>query len=529
MGQDVTPDDYEDCDDGTEPPKHSNSYFVLEVEELSCATERGGDVIYIFVEPTDTIAKMKKKIEKHPDASPIGNKLVLSRTPYSMVQSVSQLKVVGNFNLDNRATLAELRLSSSHEEIPKLYATTMKEQLQVEVQKLTRSLAEKKELSQQLRACNQETALVICDDIHMKYKEMENQLKYTRQDLQAYRKKRLDLEKLQAKVTRQKQSRSQQLTRKLQQATYDLRRVQGMNASFATEIQQNYYTFQNPLSWLLGERSLFTTPKDSKQALHHGHFEKGMQVWVRMIGESEYRIGRIDSHCHHPGGEGGQAGKVDAYDIVYDDGEREENVTRKRIRQPNQEIQGEHGISSLVCGCKGCGNECHTGEFETCCGPCNVCGRIGSATAGERMAKKHGLPNGNFSMRERAAVDPYPLAEQWLGNQIDEPSMEQVLQQFYHNMLKRATRGDAHIEFVSPAAASVEVKQKWEQIESGQLTLVQLNQELARRFGGNDLNSVFEPILEPMNRAGFCCNVMGNFHGKELSHHTHLGIVERTV
>ena len=105
----------------------------------------------------------------------------------------------------------------------------------------------------------------------------------------------------------------------------------------------------------------------------------------------------------------------------------------------------------------------------------------------------------------------YPLAEQWLGNQIDEPSMEQVLQQFYHNMLKRATRGDAHIEFVSPAAASVEVKQKWEQIESGQLTLVQLNQELARRFGGNDLNSVFEPILEPMNRAGISWRSGSNF------------------
>lgn len=90
-----------------------------------------------------------------------------------------------------------------------------------------------------------------------------------------------------------------------------------------------------------------------------------------------------------------------------------------------------------------------------------------------------------------------------MGNSVDQPSLEQVLQQFYHNMHTRAMRGDPHIEFVSLEQAAIEVQDKWDQIENGRLTLPQLNQELARRFAGNDLNSVFEPILEPMNRAGW--------------------------
>merc|ERR1711907_213672 len=99
-------------------------------------------------------------------------------------------------------------------------------------------------------------------------------------------------------------------------------------------------------------------------------------------------------------------------------------------------------------------------------------------------------------------MGPYSILEQMMGNSADQPSLEQ---------------------------AAIEVQDKWDQIENGRLTLPQLNQELARRFAGNDLNSVFEPISEPMNRAGFCCNMMGSFHGNVKSHHTHLGLVERTV
>jgi hypothetical protein len=528
MGMNVTPDDYQDCDDGTEPP-NNDSFFVLEVEEHTHAIKRGGEVIYLFVEPGDTIAKIKKKIEKHPDHSPIATKIILSRVPFSVVESIDELKEVGNSNLWDSHTLQELRLVGD-EEIPKLYATTLQEQLQVHVNRTKKELEDKKALMQQLRGCPQEQALEICDITQMKLNEMQNQLKYVQLELQKSRATRLKLEKLQNKVTRLKQSRTQQLTRKLKQATYDLRRVQGINATISTEIQLNYHTLPNPISWLLGDQPLFNSNDLSRPALPRGHFEKGMMVWVRSIGESEFRAGKVLEV--HGGGE--------TYDILFDDGQAENRVTTKRIRQPNQEIQGDFGFfcNPFNC-CKGCGRQCKTGKCETCCGPCNICGCAdwgnpgfccGSALAGERHAQRHGRSHhGNYSMRERAAVDPYSIFEQMMGNSVDQPSLEQVLQQFYHNMHTRAMRGDPHIEFVSLEQAAIEVQDKWDQIENGRLTLPQLNQELARRFAGNDLNSVFEPILEPMNRAGFCCNMMGSFHGNVKSHHTHLGLVERTV
>jgi hypothetical protein len=281
----------------------------------------------------------------------------------------------------------------------------------------------------------------------------------------------------------------------------------------------------------LGDQPLFHSGDASRLALPRGHFEKGMMVWVRSIGESEFRAGKV-MQVH---------GHGETYDILFDDGQEENRVTNKRIRQPNQEIQGdEFGFfcNPFNC-CKGCGKQCKSGKCETCCGTCNICGCAdcgnpgfccGSALSGERMAKRHNLSHhGNYSMRERAAVDPFGFFEQMMGNSVDQPSLEQVLQQFYHNMHQRALRGDPHIELVSLDKAAEEVQDKWDQIEKGRLTLPQLNQELARRFAGNDLNSVFEPVLEPMNRTGFMCNVMGNFHGGAKSHHTHLGIVERTV
>jgi hypothetical protein len=408
MGMNVTPDDYQDCDDGTEPP-NNDSYFVLEVEEHTHASSRGGDVIYLFVEPGDTIAKIKKKIEKHPDDSPIASKIILSRVPFSVVESVDELKQAGNSNLWNSNTLRELRLVASDEEIPKLYATTLKEQLQVHVNRTAKELAEKKALMEQLRGCPQEQALEICDITQMKLNEMQNQLKYVKLELQKSRSQRLKLEKLQNKVTRLKQSRTQQLTRKLKQATYDLRRVQGINATISTEIQLNYHTLTNPITWLLGDQPLFHSGDASRLALPRGHFEKGMMVWVRSIGESEFRAGKV-MQVH---------GHGETYDILFDDGQEENRVTNKRIRQPNQEIQGdEFGFfcNPFNC-CKGCGKQCKSGKCETCCGTCNICGCAdcgnpgfccGSALSGERMAKRHNLSHhGNYSMRERAAVDPF--------------------------------------------------------------------------------------------------------------------------
>merc|ERR1712070_978205 len=123
----------------------------------------------------------------------------------------------------------------------------------------------------------------------------------------------------------------------------------------------------------------------------------------------------------------------------------------------------------------------------------------------------------------------YSLHEQFMGNTVDSPSLEEVLHTFYANMRKKALKGAPYIELVDPRQAEEEANDYWHQIETHQITLPELNQELAKRFGGNDLNSVFEPVLEPMNRAGFCFNLLGGFHGKVNSHDTHLGLVEKTI
>jgi hypothetical protein len=261
----------------------------------------------------------------------------------------------------------------------------------------------------------------------MKYNEMENQLGYTRVDYMENRNKRLALEKLQNEVTRVKQSRIQQYTRKLKQATYDLRLVQGQNATyvhflrfllflcfahlfpvcfflhrFATEIQLNFHTFLNPISWLLGDKPLFNAADQGQKYLHKGHFEKGMTVWVRSQGESEYRLGQVEA-VHADG---------HMYDILFNDGEKENRVVKQRVRAPADLPQDESWLhynpvfNMLTGGSKGCGKDC--GKCETCCGSCNVFSLpCTSETSGDHMAKRHGLSNhGNYSMRERAAVDP---------------------------------------------------------------------------------------------------------------------------
>lgn len=89
-----------------------------------------------------------------------------------------------------------------------------------------------------------------------------------------------------------------------------------------------------------------------------------------------------------------------------------------------------------------------------------------------------------------------------MGHSSDQPSLRDVLNQFYHNMRKKALAGEAHISLVDPKQARFEVDEYWTQLEINEITLPDLNSELAGRFGGYDLNSVFEPLLEPMNRAG---------------------------
>ena len=96
----------------------------------------------------------------------------------------------------------------------------------------------------------------------------------------------------------------------------------------------------------------------------------------------------------------------------------------------------------------------------------------------------------------------YSLTEQMMGNSVDSPTLDEVLRTFYVNMRTLALKGAPYIELVEPGRANIECDKYWHEVESGQITLAQLNQELAKRFGGNDLNSVFEPVLEPMNRAG---------------------------
>jgi hypothetical protein len=376
---------------------------------------------------------------------------------------------------------------------------------------------------QMLKACNQETALGICDDIHLKYKEMQAQMDKTVVDLRSQRKQRLELERQQNKVVRYRQSRIQTLTRKLRQAKYDLQLVQAWNATHAQEVQLNYHTFQNPISWLLGDKPLFdrNTHKDGDGKNQLGYFIANRMVWVRTIGESEYRMGKIlkvhpgivasgkhHSHLH-------VAHEDDTYDILYDDGESETRVTKARIRAPEQDDQTDPTSTGMFCFpcdcCKGCGKQFKSGTCETCCGPCQICGCAdcgksgsccGQQTSGQEMAKKWHFQDGNFSMRERAPVDPIPLYEQWMGHSSDQPSLRDVLNQFYHNMRKKALAGEAHISLVDPKQARFEVDEYWTQLEINEITLPDLNSELAGRFGGYDLNSVFEPLLEPMNRAG---------------------------
>jgi len=244
----------------------------------------------------------------------------------------------GSSNLPNSATLGELKLNNSDEEMPKLYCGTRKELLQTQCNRLQRELDEKTRLMQMLKACNQETALGICDDIHLKYKEMQAQMDKTVVDLRSQRKQRLELERQQNKVVRYRQSRIQTLTRKLRQAKYDLQLVQAWNATHAQEVQLNYHTFQNPISWLLGDKPLFdrNTHKDGDGKNQLGYFIANRMVWVRTIGESEYRMGKIlkvhpgivasgkhHSHLH-------VAHEDDTYDILYDDGESETRVTKER-------------------------------------------------------------------------------------------------------------------------------------------------------------------------------------------------------
>lgn len=372
----------------------------------------------------------------------------------------------------------------------------------------------------QLKACGQETALAICEDIHIKYKEMHKQLEFTQLDLSNYRKKRLQLEKLQNKVTREKQGRIRDRTRKLRQASYDLKLVQSWTATYSTRANLNNYIFQNPVSWMLGDKPLYNT-RDRRAVLPNGVFAKGSEVYVRSVGDSEYRVGKIDSVC--------QDG---TYDVLYDDGYMEPKVTRKRIRPARESVQDED--SYLWCTsagyCKGCGIQCQTGECETCCGTCRVCGCAGD-TAGccgtelsaEVMAQNHKhIGAGNYSMRERAAIDPYAFHEQMMGNYVGAPSLEHVLYTFYHNMHRQGNKGNPPVQ---ESGVKEEVQLKWDAVERGK-SVRDLNEELMKQFGC-DLNSVFEPVFEPMNRAGFMGNFLGSFHGKVKAHHTHLNIAEK--
>ena len=174
------------------------------------------------------------------------------------------------------------------------------------------------------------------------------------------------------------------------------------------EMQLTYHTFMNPLSWLMGDRPLYNTAMDYTP-LVDGMFEEGHMVWVRQIGEAEYRMGKIDKKHR------AETHRDDTYDILFDDGEHETRVARSRIRLPKEEVQDEQMFCFGIDCCKGCGKQCQTGVCETCCGPCAFCGCTdcgrnghccGAPLSGEVMNKRLGGAGGNWSMRERAAVDP---------------------------------------------------------------------------------------------------------------------------
>ena len=64
------------------------------------------------------------------------------------------------------------------------------------------------------------------------------------------------LQKLLSTDTLRKHDSVRNLERKLQQARYDLRRVQAYNHAMKAEYSKNYHMIPSPISWLLGDNEV---------------------------------------------------------------------------------------------------------------------------------------------------------------------------------------------------------------------------------------------------------------------------------
>jgi hypothetical protein len=222
-------------------------YFYIKVQEVGDADIRGDDSFFVAVQETDTVAKLKVKIERHVEGGLIAEKQILEYHGGSMWED-KKLTMLDHHSL---AYYKILFTPNAMKHV--IYVTTRKNNLSTEMNRLEVDLKRKQQCVTELSACSQEQALKMCDLIHVKYKQMDKNLDKVKDDATKCTKSNRALQKLLSADTLRKHDSVRNLERKLQQAKYDLRRVQAYNHAMKAEYAKNYHMVPSPISWLLGD------------------------------------------------------------------------------------------------------------------------------------------------------------------------------------------------------------------------------------------------------------------------------------
>jgi len=227
-----------------------DEFFYIKVQEVGDADIRGDDSFFVAVQETDTVAKLKVKIERHPEGGLIAEKQILEYHGGSMWED-KKLTLLDHHSLAYYKILFTQQ-ATKHV----IYVTTRKANLYNELNRLEVDLKRKQQCVTELSACSQEQALKMCDLVHVKYKQMDKNLDKVRLDAIDKVKSNRALQKLLSADTLRKHDSVRNMERKLQQAKYDLRRVQAYNHAMKAEYAKNYHMIPSPISWLLGDNEV---------------------------------------------------------------------------------------------------------------------------------------------------------------------------------------------------------------------------------------------------------------------------------